>query len=143
MIRTILTLLIFNLLFVGCTGLPRDPTVTFSEEGCTFDLPERVNEEFVIYWTVEESASGTVILEVVIADPAMSLEEIASLPAIDPPPEGITKLSWAVAMSPGVYSKEVDLRFNAAYHGEPVYIVCLSPYEEAALGAGGPLEVKR
>jgi len=76
-------------------------------------------------------------------DSSHDLSDLASMPASHPMPEWVTRLAYDFAMEPGNYSKNIDLTNNAAWDGEPVYLVCFSSEVANALNAFGPLEVTR
>ena len=136
--------LLFLVLFLsGCTIEPRQPTVTFTEQDCTYAGPERIPVQFTLMYTVDEAVTYGAIVEVFSIDASHELADLVSMPASHPIPEWITKLAYDFTLIPGTYSKSIDLSNNAAWNGEPIYLVCFSSEEAIALNAFGPLEVRR
>ena len=135
--------ILLTLVLCGCEIEPRQPTVTFTEQGCTYTGPERIPAQFTIMYIVEDAVTYGAILEVFSIDSSHDLSDLASMPASHPMPEWVTRLAYDFAMEPGNYSKNIDLTNNAAWDGEPVYLVCFSSEVANALNAFGPLEVTR
>ncbi len=116
------------------------PTVTFSENTCTYTGPNEIERRFSVHWTVDDPGTATYILHVAAIEAGMTIEDIMTMPT-DPPPAWLTRLSYEIALNPGDYTLLVDLTVNAAYPGGPIYLVCLSSDQETPLGAFGPLTV--
>lgn len=83
----------------------------------------------------------TAILEIVSIDEGKSVADLDNLPAVDPPPTWVHKLTFALALKAGSSQETFDLGPNAAYKGGPIYFVCFSSSEPNALGAVGPIQI--
>lgn len=139
MTRARCAVFIFLSVLVGCRSI--NPSLTIHESGCSYKGPDTFEKSFILEWVVSKSRTSTSIIALVSVDPGKTVEDLASMPAEDPPPAWVHKLDYAVAMSPGTYTKSVNLGANAAYHGEPVYFVCFDAEEDFAIGAAGPFEI--
>jgi len=131
------------LLITGCARPAHDPTLTFRGNECSYAGPRDLQANFTLNWVVEESGPSTSIYAIVTLDQDKTVDDLARIPAEDPPPSWVHKLAYDLATSPGTYSKSVDLTSKAAYHEGPIYIVCFSANEDVALGAVGPFEVAK
>ncbi len=140
---TIRIALVCTLLLVGCNEISTLPTLTFTVNGCAYDGPDNVDEVFDLDWIVQESDHPGFVYAVVTLDPGKSVEDLASIPAEDPAPTWVHKLSYDSALSPGTYHKSLDLSTNAAFREGPIYIVCIFTDEARAIGAVGPIKVRQ
>jgi hypothetical protein len=131
------------LILAACTGQPAKPTVTFAGNECSYAGPDQVPMRFTIRWSVEDPVPSGAILRVVSLDPGRTREELAVLPNQVLVPDWVHLLSWDQTFSLGSRSHTVDLGPNAAYGGEPIYIVCFYNDKDTAIGAVGPLKVVR
>lgn len=121
---------------------PVEPTITYAENNCTFEGPSKISMPFKINWVIEDSAVDGAILQLVTLDTDKTVQDLAVIPAADPPPDWVHKLSYAIEFGKGNYEESFDLSNNASYKGEPIYIVCFYADQENAIGAVGPFEVK-
>lgn len=140
---TIRIALICILLLAGCGKISTSPTLTFTANGCVYDGPDKVDEQFDVDWIVEESEHTGFIYAVVTLGEGKTVEDLASIPANDPAPGWVHKLSYDSTLSPGTYHKSFDLGANAAFREGPIYIVCIFTDEGTAIGAVGPIKVKQ
>jgi hypothetical protein len=128
-------------LFAACSTQPSSPTVVFRGDHCRCRGPDFVPAEFTVHWILEDPVTSGAILQFVTIDPGKTVEELATIPAEDPPPAWVHKLNYDVGFTPGNYTSEINLGDNSDYSGEPLYIVCFYADRESALGAVGPIRV--
>lgn len=129
-------------LTVGCGGMPVEPTLTFSNDACSYSGPTKIPSEFQITWAVEENEHPAAIYAIVTLDPGKSVEELSKIPAEEPPPAWVHKLSYDTALTAGTFTKSFDLGSNASFQGGSIYMVCFYADQSAAFGAVGPIEVR-
>jgi hypothetical protein len=132
------------LLLVACGSRnSSEPTLTFHRNGCSYSGPATVASKFALTWVIEESDHSAFIYGVVTLSQGMSVQDLATIPAEDPPPSWVTKLNAAMETHPGTYTESVDLGANAVFHEGPIYIVCFFGDEDFAMGAVGPIDVMK
>jgi hypothetical protein len=146
--KTLLTRIIWLalplLILMACgSKTPSEPILTFHGNECSYSGPATIPSMFTMTWVVEESEHTASIYAIVTLDQGKSVQDLAVIPAEDPPPAWVHKVNYDLATSPGTFTKSINLSENAAFQGGPIYIVCFHTDENTAMGAVGPIEVKR
>jgi hypothetical protein len=132
------------LLLIACgTKTSSEPTLTFDENGCSYSGPATVASQFTLTWIIKDSGHSAFVYGLVILDHGKSVQDLASIPAKDPPPSWVTKLNAYYQASPGTYTESIDLSANTLFHEGSIYIVCFFADEDFAMGADGPIDVKK
>lgn len=98
---------------------------------------------FNINWVIEDPVDEGAILQLVWLDSGKTVKDLAVIPAADPPPDWVHKLSYAIEFGKGNFKESFDLSNNASYKGESIYIACFYADRESAIGAVGPFEIKQ
>jgi hypothetical protein len=122
---------------------PVEPSITYAENNCTYEGPSKISMPFNINWVIEDPANDGAILQLVSLDAGKTVKDLAAIPAADPPPDWVHKLSYAIEFGKGNYKASFDLSNNASYKGEPIYLACFYADQESAMGAAGPFEIKQ
>ena len=120
---------------------PQIPSIAFIDGECNYSGPDEFNKEFTLNWSSDHSIRSGFIIEVFSISTDRSINDLLDMPAVDPLPSWITRLSYDIAQNPGEYSKSINLGYNASYKGESIYFVCFSADEENALNAFGPFKI--
>lgn len=141
--KIMLVCVIASLLVSCAAAAPSRPTLTFQPDGCTYQGPTQLPPEFVLTYVVENSPHPGFIVLVVALAPGKTVGDLATLPAADPPPTWVNKLVYDVALQPGTYTKTVNLADIASYRGEPIYFACFFTDLPHAIGAVGPIDIKK
>jgi len=132
------------LLLIACgSKTSSEPTLTFHENGCSYSGPATVASQSTLTWIIEDSGHSGYVYALVTLDHGKSVQDLATIPAEDPPPSWVTKLDADYQTSPGTYTESVDLSENAIFHEGPLYFVCFFSDEDFAMGADGPIDVKK
>lgn len=66
------------------------------------------------------------------------------MPGVEPPPDWVQKLGFALEFDPGTSTQRFNL--ENIYRFDPhqaVYIVCFFTDEDNAIGAAGPIQIKK
>jgi hypothetical protein len=127
----------------GCSNTPTTPTLTFDAKGCSYSGPATVSPAFTLTWIIEKSVHSAFIYAIVTLDQGKSVQDLAAIPAEDPAPSWVHKLGYDLEISPGIFTKSFDLSANSVFHEGPIYIVCFYGDENTAIGADGPIDVKK
>jgi hypothetical protein len=131
------------LILMACgSKTPSEPTLTFHENECSYSRPATIPSMFTLTWIIEESEHPASIYAIVTLDQGKSVRDLVVIPAEDPPPTWVHKVSYDLATSSGTFTKSINLSENAAFQGGPIYIVCFHTDENTAMGAVGSIEVK-
>lgn len=132
------------LLLMACgSKTSSEPTLTFHENGCSYSGPATVASKFTLTWIIKDSGHSTFIYALVTLGQDKSVQDLATIPAEEPPPSWVTKLGFDLKTSPGTYTESIDLSRNALFHEGPIYFVCFFADEDFAMGADGPIDVKK
>ena len=123
--------------------LTTEPTLTFHENGCSYNGPATVASQFNLTWIIEDSGHSGYVYGLVTLDHGKSVQDLATIPAEDPSPSWVTKLDADYQKRPGTYTESVDLSANASFHEDPLYFVCFFTDDDFAMGADGPIDVKK
>lgn len=136
-----LTGLVVVALLAGCATAAQDPTITARGKTCSYSGPEKLPAKGSITWDVEKTTPGMDyefyidVLEdgktAADLDPIMG-DQRPTLPDWLRP----IKMSGLVVEST---TQDYDLYLSAAYHGEPLHILCTS--RDAVFAVVGPIEV--
>lgn len=141
-----IALLIFPMLLTACAPAASDatPTVTVSGNTCTYSGPSQIPSQASFTWDIQDSGSPVnyQFLAVALSE-SQSVEDLRSLTSLpqtfsDIPAE-FNHMFYVEVVVAGKSTKEVDFGTNAAFKGEPVYIVCGNDYNN--IGVVGPFEV--
>ena len=138
-------LLVLALMGGACSSAAAagNPTIKVSGQGCTYSGPKQVPAKLSITWDVKDgtpSADYSFILTTLpegrtVAD----LDGLIGAATIRPPSWLIfTRYSQLTAQTT---TETFDLAANAAYHGEPLYVLCLS--HQATFAVAGPIQVEK
>ena len=122
---------------------PSRPILTLGEGGCAYIGPSELGSTFTLTWNVADMGSSGYIYSVATLDEGKTIDDLASMPAENPMPEWLNSIRIDFSPSPGTFTKVIDLKANSVFEGGPIYFVCFLPDEELAVGAVGPIEVKR
>lgn len=81
------------LLLIACgSKTSSEPTLTFHENGCSYSGPATVASQFTLTWIIEDSGHSGYVYALVTLDHGKSVQDLATIPAEDPPPSWVTKL---------------------------------------------------
>lgn len=141
----IVCLLLSSLLLTSCNDSTSTvPTLTLDLESCTYSGPKTVPANFSIEWTINDDTAKNYAYVLVTLDKDKTqadLEEYLTVES-DNPPTWLTIISRDIAASGNFTETKVhNLTANAAYKGEPIYIICF--IGDKSFVAAGPLKVKK
>lgn len=131
-------------LLAACGSAPSSPTVTVSEEGCTYSGPKQLPTSFTMTWAVKDSKPGADynLAVVTLGDGKTGGDLEPFMDDADADiPEWLNVIRYS-SMLNETQTQDLDLTANAAYHGEPIYIVCIH-HSRGPIDFVGPLEVKQ
>ena len=123
------------------------PTVKFTEKGCTYDGPQSIPYgKFTVKWIVDDLKHNKTVLAIVTLAPGKTLDDLQACPCTEKP-DWINGL-WlddenafgSELEKTRIYVHEYDMRDQASYHGEPLYMFCGN--DERKSDALGPIEVR-
>ncbi len=137
-------LLVLFLMFFGtsCTAPARSPTLVFDDTGCRYQGPLVLPPQFNMTWVIEENSHDAFIYAIVQLKDNKTIKDLAIMQGVEPPPDWMQKLGFALDFDPGTSTQQFDLqtiyRFDPA---NPIYIVCFFTDEDTAMGAAGPIRI--
>ena len=136
----VLFLIIFSTL---CNSPAGPPTLVFDDSGCRYQGPFVLSPQFNMTWVIEENSHDAFIYAVVQLKDNKTIKDLAIMPGMEPPPDWVQKLGYALEFDPGTSTQQFDLQ--TIYHFdpiEPIYIVCFFTDRDTAVGAAGPIVIK-
>ena len=119
------------------------PTLTFSGDGCSYKGPTTIDSNFVLTWIIKDTGHSGYIYAIVLLDTGKTIDDLEVIPAEEPGPEWMHKLVYGLEMMPGKYSKQVDLDANLGFQEGGIFFVCFVTDGDNAIGAIGPIQVKK
>lgn len=123
-------------------------TVKFTEKDCRYDGPKSIPYgKFTVRWIADDSQHNKTVLAIVTLARGKTLDDLQACPCTEKP-DWINAL-WlhdenafgAELEKTRTYTHEYDLRDQAIYHGEPLYMFCGN--EEGKTVSLGPIEVTK
>ncbi|MFN2118790.1 MAG: hypothetical protein ACK2T0_00135 [Anaerolineales bacterium] len=138
-------LLVLALMGAACSSAAAasSPTVTVSGKGCTYSGPKRVSAKLSITWDVKDgtpSADYSFILTTLPEGKTVAdLEGLIGARAVQPP--SWLKFTRYSQLTAQTTTETFDLAANAAYHGEPLYVLCLG--HQVPFAVAGPVSVSQ
>ena len=134
-------LLIFSMLIAGCRSTSSMPTVTINGDQCSYEGPEKIPARVTFTLKIENPKPTTGLgFGIVTLAKGKTLEDLKTLTTVEVLPEWITRIGRFGTTEAGTWTHDFDWASNGAYHGEPIYIVCVN--RPAVLAVFGPIEVK-
>ena len=131
------------LILAACGGGASTPTVKASGRSCNYQGPRQVPAKMTLTWDVTDSTPSMDYTFIVVPLPEGKTEaDLQPLIGVEDPE--LPSWFYPVKIAPLVHettSEDLDLSMNGSYHGEPLYIYCLS--HEVAYGLVGPIEVQQ
>lgn len=138
-------LLVLPALLIACAPAPVSTvTVTANGDTCIYEGTPRISSK--VTFTLEVQGSGTDVLYNFLAvassesQTADDLRAMTTLPPTIPEiPDGLTSIFYVDVYPGSQITQTMDFDANAAYNGEPIYIVCGKDLNN--IGVVGPFEV--
>ncbi len=135
-------LIVTAALLAACAAAPANPTVTAGGNACTYSGPKRLPSTFTITWAVKETKPSMDYMFIVAtlgegktgADLAPFMGDAEA-----DAPDWMDVIRYGQMVNE-TQTQTVDLTIDAAYHGEPIYIICTA--HRVPIGFVGPLEVE-
>ena len=120
----------------------KTPTLIFNSDSCTYEGPKTLPSTFTMVSRASEFKEDEWYIYVILTlDEGKTLKDLQNLKDDEGQPE------WANIISRDLsdptekeISKVHNLKVNALYQGEPIYIVCFN--NGGNIGAIGPIQVK-
>ena len=126
---------------IGCTSTSSTPTVTINGDQCSYEGPENIPAKGTFTLKIENPKPSTGMgFGIVTLAEGKTLEDLKTLTTVEVLPEWITRIGRFGITEAGTWTHDFDWASNGAYHGEPIYIVCVN--RPAVLAVFGPIEVK-
>jgi len=125
----------------GCYGrasqaAPKDMTVTFEGDQCTYDGPKKVPAgEITVTMDVKDQAYEAYAVYILILDEGKTVDDLAAWPSTDKPTWARIS-GWSEAGRPGQSNI-----LKATVEEGTIYMACFRRPPEAKIGAVGPIEV--
>jgi hypothetical protein len=144
MVRATGVSLILVLMGTACSSVAAagNPTITVSGKGCTYSGPKQVPAKLSITWNVKEgtpSADYSFILTTLAEGKTVAdLDGLIGAGGVHLP--SWLKFTRYSQLTTQTTTETFDLAANAAYHGEPFYVLCLS--HQVTFAVVGPIDVK-
>ena len=140
----VVCLFLSSLLLASCNGSNSTvPTITLDSEKCTYSGPKTVPADLTIDWVINDDtvhAYAYVIVTLVEGKTREDLERWLSINSSEPDWVNIISRELETAGNT-THTKVHNMKANAAYKGEPIYIVCFIGDKQFL--AAGPLKVKK
>ena len=127
----------------ACGGGAATPTVKASGSSCTYEGPRQVPARMTLTWDVTDSTPSMDYSFIVVPLPEGRTEaDLQPLIGVENPelPSWFSTVKVSLLVHE-TKTEDLDLSVNGSYHGEPLYIYCLS--HEVAYAVVGPIEVKQ
>jgi hypothetical protein len=126
-------------------SVPPEVTLTFSGDTCAYSGPKSLLGKFNINVVVEGQGNTMYGYILVTLEEGKTIEDLQAWPSTDPP--GWLKDAFhntgPVFVEPGSVKQNIDVWVNAAYAGDPIYIVCFADAPGRKIGALGPIEITK
>lgn len=138
----VVSVIISSLLITSCASTTNsNPTITFTLDGCVYNGPKTILKTSSLDWVIADNTHDSYFYVVVTLAKERSIEDLANWHSTDQPDWVIGPLYWEQADSGDqTRTKKLNLEANAAYEGDPLYIVCFM--DEEKVGQAGPIKVK-
>jgi hypothetical protein len=130
------------LILAACGGGVSTPTVKASGNSCTYEGPRQVPAKMTLTWDVTDSTPSMDYSFIVVPLREGKTEaDLQPLIGVESPelPSWFSTVKVSLLVHE-TRTEDLDLSVNGSYHGEPLYVFCLS--HEVAYGLVGPIEVK-
>ena len=140
-IRILGLLLILSMLIMGCSGTSSPPTLTINGDQCSYEGPKNIPAKATFTLKLENPKPSTWHgFGVLTLAEGKTLEDLKTATTVEDLPEWITVIGRFGSNETGTSTHEFDSVYYGAYHGEPIYILCV--IDPAVIAAFGPIEVK-
>ena len=125
-------------------------TITASGSTCTYSGPKQVPTNLSITWDVKDTTpSMDYTFLIVTLSEGKTTADINQFMGVKDAflnVRTVPERSWMneiefTTLIPKTTSETIDLSTNGVYHGEPLYVICLS--HTAAFAVVGPIEVQQ
>jgi hypothetical protein len=147
-VRSITLMLVFLIVLSACARAASSnasPTVTVSGNTCTYEGPTQIPSKATLIFDIQDNGNdvyynflGVALSESQTVD---DLRALTNLPrTYQDIPEELNHLFYYDVYAGDQKTKQMDFSANAAFGGEPIYIVCGNDLTN--IGVVGPLEVK-
>jgi hypothetical protein len=132
--------LIIAALFITSCSSTTSPTLTFTSENCTYSGPKTIQKDATLTWVIEDDSHEDYAYVVMTLEKGKSIDDVTTWHSGEQP-SWASILYWEQTDSGNqTKSKQFNLGANAAYKGDPLYIVCF--FGEYKIGQVGPIKVK-
>lgn len=139
-VSLIVVSLIIAALFIASCSSSTPPTLTFESNGCTYSGPKTIEKDATLTWVINDDSQDDYAYVVMFLEKGKSIDDVVSWHSGNQP-SWATILYWEQAdFGNQTKTKQFNLGANAAYKGEPIYLVCF--FGEAKVGQAGPIKVK-
>jgi hypothetical protein len=120
----------------------KTPTLIFNSDSCTYEGPKTVPSTFTMVSRANEFKENEWYIYVIVTlKGEKTLDDLKNLNDEEGQPEWVNLISRDLSdPTEEEISKVHNLKVNALYQGEPIYIVCFN--NGGNIGAIGPIQVK-